>query len=256
MKKILILSIAVLVVGAFAYTANASHSWGNYHWGRTANPLTLKLGDNMSSSWDTYLGVASADWSASSVLDTTVVAGLSNPKNCKAILGRIEVCNSKYGNNGWLGIAQIWASGSHITQAVTKMNDTYFNTRSYNTPAWRQFVVCQEIGHTFGLDHQDENFGNANLGTCMDYTDRPVDNMHPNPHDYEQLEAIYAHLDSIDTATGDTPPTQGKGKPAVDLDNPSAWGKMIKESPDKKTAVYERDLGNGEKVFTHVIWAE
>jgi hypothetical protein len=58
-----------------------------------------------------------------------------------------------------------------------------------------------EIGHTFGLDHQDENFSNPNLGTCMDYTSDPdgPSNEHPNAHDDQQLETIYAHLDASTT---------------------------------------------------------
>src|SRR5688572_31754287 len=52
---------------------------------------------------------------------------------CRPTAGRIEVCNAAYGNNGWLGIAQIWISGAHITQGTTKLNDTYFNTDTYNT---------------------------------------------------------------------------------------------------------------------------
>jgi len=82
----------------------------------------------------------------------------------------VEVCNAAYGTNGWLGVAQIWVSRRHIVQGTTKVNDTYFSTGKYNTPAWRQMVMCQEVGHTFGLVHQDENFNNTNLGTCMDYT--------------------------------------------------------------------------------------
>ena len=53
------------------------------------------------------------------------------------------------------------------------MNDSYFNTAKYNTPAWRRLVMCQEVTHDFGLDHQDEIFNNANLGSCMDYTNDP-----------------------------------------------------------------------------------
>ena len=59
-------------------------------------------------------------------------------------------------------------------------------------------MICQEIAHDFGLDHQDENFSNPNLGTCMDYTsdpEGPPSNEHPNQHDYDQLESIYSHLD-------------------------------------------------------------
>src|SRR3989344_8633888 len=154
-------------------SASADHSWGPYHWARTANPFTLKLGDNVSSAWDSYLRTASTKWSLSSVLDTSVVSTLSN-RNCRATLGRVEVCNRTYGQNGWLGIASIWITGgTHITQGTVKLNDTYFNTSTYNKPAWRRLVVCQEIAHDFGLDHQDEVFNNANLGSCMDYTNDP-----------------------------------------------------------------------------------
>ena len=94
-----LIAVALFSVGVFAVGAYATHSWGNYHWARTANPLVLKLGDNVSSSWDAYLAAASSDWNASSVLSTTVVPGRANPKNCRATSGRVEVCNSKYGNN-------------------------------------------------------------------------------------------------------------------------------------------------------------
>lgn len=253
-KKIVLVSFFALVittVGSFAYTASANHSWGNYHWARTANPFTLKLGDNLTSNWDAYLAVASTDWSLSDVLDTSVVPGSTNPKNCKAVSGRVEICNSKYGNNGWLGIASIWASGEHITQGTVKMNDTYFNTAKYNTTAWKNLVMCQEIGHTFGLDHQDENFDNPNLGTCMDYTSNPEMNQYPNQHDYDMLGTIYAHLDSGTTISQ----TPSSNRQEVDHSDPSTWGKEIRTSSDGHGALYERNLGNGNKVFTFVVWA-
>ncbi|MEK7215504.1 MAG: hypothetical protein AAB289_07915, partial [Chloroflexota bacterium] len=58
----------VPLLGADAPRAEADHSWGNYHWARTANPFTLTLGDNVSSAWDSYLATASTDWSLSVVL--------------------------------------------------------------------------------------------------------------------------------------------------------------------------------------------
>lgn len=209
---------AGLVLATLATTvpAQASHSWGTYHWARTANPFSLKLGDSVSAQWDAYLSEASSDWTASSVLNTTIVAGSAgNLRRCAPPKGRIEVCNTTYGNNGWLGIAGITVSGGHITSAYVKLNDTYFNSGAYNTPGWRRMVMCQEIGHAFGLDHQDEAFDNANLGTCMDYTDNPLgppDNQHPNQHDYDQLETIYAHLDASTTIKQET--AGGPGKPS------------------------------------------
>jgi len=163
------------------------------------------------------------------------------------------VCNATYGSTGWLGVAQIWISGTHITQGTVKLNDSYFNTATYNKPEWRQLVTCQEVGHTFGLDHQDENFSNANLGTCMDYTNNPLgppSNTDPNKHDYDELATIYSHADSFTTVGA----TNRSAAPAV-LDHPSEWGQLMKVSHGGKTQIFERDFGNGQRVVTFVIWA-
>ena len=255
MKRLLFFVLLLLL----PFTVSATHSWGGYHWARTSNPFTLKLGDNVTTAWDAYLGEASSDWSASSVLDTTIVGG-NGGKSCRPTAGLIEVCNKKYGKNGWLGLAQIWITGGeHITQATAKMNDTYFNTARYNTPPWRRMVMCQEIAHGFGLDHQA--FGNPNMGTCMDYTsdpDGPPSNEHPNAHDYEMLETIYAHLDDFSTVDQTTSSGQTHGgQPAFVnalLDDPSEWG--TKHKDNGYVALFERDFGGGNKVLTYVIWAK
>lgn len=254
MKTYAITLGAFAVAFSFAGVAYADHSWGGYHWARTANPLVLTLGDGVkTAAWDAALTQASSDWSLSSVLDTSVVGSLVNPKNCRATSGRVEVCNSKYGKNGWLGIAQIWVTGGeHITQGTVRLNDTYFNTSPYNTSAWRNLVMCQEIGHTFGLDHQDEDFANANLGSCMDYTSDPNTNQHPNAHDYEELETIYAHLDSINTAKATTGVERARD---VDVSERSEWGKEVRHNSRGNSSVYRRNLGEGEEVFTFVVWA-
>lgn len=252
------IALIILLAAGIAVVASANHSWGGYHWARTANSFTLKLGDNVSNVWDQYLSLASGDWSLSEILDTTIVAGATSPKICKAVKGRVEVCNSKYGNNGWLGIASIWVSGSHIAQGVVKMNDTYFNTAKYNTSSWRQFVMCQEVGHTLGLDHQDENFSNSNLGTCMDYTNDPdgslynqLSNLNPNQHDYDMLKTIYEHLDTSTTVAQPA----SSSFPDINHSDPGAWGKEIRKSGDGRASLYELDLGKGRKVFTFVFWA-
>jgi hypothetical protein len=262
-KKTLFTLFVILLLGTFAQSASATHSWGGYHWARTVNPLSLKLGSNLTSSWSSFLQTASSDWSQSDVLDTTVVAGGAKG-NCQPTSGRVEVCNKTYGNNGWLGLAQIWITGgTHITQGAVKLNDTYFNTSTYNNPNERLHVMCQEVGHTFGLDHQSTNGSSQN--TCMDYFSNTGANAgsslstHPNQHDHDELGIIYTHLDSTNTASLST--GGGNGKPAsvgqdIDLNGPSAWGKAVSQDARGKNSLYERDLGNGEKLFTFVIWAQ
>lgn len=234
-------------------TAQATHSWNGYHWARTSNPFTLKLGDNVSSVWKASLAGASSDWTASTVLDTSVVAGSTRPKNCRPTAGRVEVCSAAYGSTGWLGVASISVTGgTHITQGTVKLNDTYFNTAQYNTPAWRNLVTCQEVGHTFGLAHQDENFNNANLGTCMDYTNDPSTNQHPNQHDYDQLVTIYSHTDATTTVGAALPP--GSSAVAVGNDERS-WGRLVEGSRAEGHSTHVRDLGNGNLIITNVTWA-
>ena len=249
-NKLLVAAAASALV---ATPAVADHSWSIYHWARTANPFTLKLGNNVGPNWQTYLAEASRDWSRSRVLDTEVVGGLArNVQSCPATAGRIEVCSAAYGQNLWLGIAQIWIEGGHIVQGTARMNDSYFNMTRYNTPAWRRLVMCQEIAHAFGLDHQDEAFDNPNLGTCMDYTsdpDGPPSNEHPNRHDYEQLETIYEHVDST-TTVGQSAASAGMSGGL----GPTEWGRPVASYADGRPRVYERDLGSGRRMVTFVFW--
>jgi hypothetical protein len=243
MRKVVLVSVAAaLTWGALSSAAVASHAWSTYHWARTANPFTIKLGDNVTSAWDSYLSMASSDWSADTAgnpLNTTVVTGVTKPRNCRPTSGRVEVCNAAYGYTGWLGMAQIWLSGGHIVQATSKMNDSYFSSPTYNTRAWRAHVMCQEVGHTFGLDHQDES--GADLGTCMDYASNPdLDNMHPNAHDYEQLAAIYAHTDGTATIGA---ATTNAGRGLV----------VRRDRVDRSTIVDH--FSNGTKRVTEIYWA-
>ena len=249
-------------VAALATPASANHSWGGYHWARTANPLTVQLGDNVDSRWDSYLRTTQSDWNQSTVIESPLVAGSTNPKNCRGVAGTIQVCNSTYGNTGWLGIASISITGgTHITQGTVKLNDTYFNTAKYNTPAWRNMVSCQEVGHTYGLDHQDENFNNTNLGTCMDYTNDPsgtagtngsLNNEHPNAHDYDELLTIYGHRDSTTTVAFRANAAGAFGDPG---DSPRDWGRAIHFDSLGRPDMFQRVDGPGLMTLTHVFWA-
>src|SRR5213593_2466381 len=93
-----------------------------------------------------------------------------------------------------------------------------------------QHVICQEIGHTFGLDHQDES--GISLNTCMDYyhntSASDTKSTHPNKHDYDELATIYAHLDSTTTVgqTSKMPAEIAQG----DFSSRNSWGKLVSQS--------------------------
>jgi hypothetical protein len=207
-SRILLAAAATAAIAAVSVPAAfANHSWNGYHWARTANPFTVKLGNNLTTTeWRSHLSQTSSDWSRSTVLDTSIVAGQARNKNCRPTSGRDEICNGNYGNNGWLGVATIWLqSGTkHIVQGTVKVNDYYLGpgaTYQYNNSAEREHVMCQEVGHTFGLDHQSTS--GASLNTCMDYyhntSASDTRSTTPNQHDYDELVTIYTHLDSTST---------------------------------------------------------
>jgi hypothetical protein len=53
--KVLVAAAALGAIFIFPTGSSANHQWGNYHWARTSNPFTIKLGDSVSSGWDIYL---------------------------------------------------------------------------------------------------------------------------------------------------------------------------------------------------------
>lgn len=267
-RPLAVIAMVLAILIGNAGPVQASHAWSTYHWATKVVPFTLQVGDNMTAAdWKSYLATASADWSSvaydgqtdqfgnvvKNPLRTTIVAGASN-KRCSATSGRVEVCNGKYGQNGWLGLAQIWLSGGHIVQGTAKMNDTYFSTATYNNPNEKLHVVCQEVGHTFGLDHQSTD--GTSLNTCMDYFSNTGANAtstastHPNLHDYGQLTAIYNHLDATNSYTSAAAATGFGGAAGADGHGTPAGASKAKGS------WYIQDLGNGRALVTHIYWAD
>ena len=256
-KNILIKSALAAAIAAISLTASATHSWGGYHWARTSNPFTIKVGNNLTASdWRASLAQTSSDWnSGNSPLNTALVTGTSN-KRCSMVVGTIQVCNGTYGRNGWLGLASINISGGeHITQGSAKMNDTYFNTATYNNPNEKLHVVCQEVAHAFGLDHQSTD--GSSQDSCMDYFSNTGANAtstlstKPNAHDFAQLSTIYTHLDSSTTIAA---MTALAARTSAVSNDPSSWGVLVRQSANGRSSTYERIEANNSKTVSHVYW--
>jgi len=250
----------VVALGALIFSGNclADHSWSTYHWARTTLSFDLTVVNSTTSDWTPYVSDAMNDWSMSTKLNMVEEEGDKSAnirRRCRAPKGKLRICNDTYGNNGWLGIAGISIDGSgHITKGYTKLNDTYFSPSYedgyYYTPAWKQSVACQELGHNIGLDHQDENFHNQSLFSCMDYQDPPFE--FPNDHDFEQLESIYEHLDSSDSDDGTCNAPPGKGCNKAGAKNNNGWGKSMGRRGNAE--VFIRTDQQGIRHLTHVTW--
>ena len=253
-RALFVLGLALtLVVSTSAF---AGHAWSNYHWKKTGSTVNLTLGDNVSGVWDGHLSASEADWDQSTVLTLSIGPGGTRARQCKPTAGRVEVCNAAYGNNGWLGLAQIWLSGGHISQGVAKMNDSYFMYVSE-----KRHVMCQEVGHTFGLSHTSEDGSSQN--TCMDYyqntSDSDMTSTTPNAHDFSVLSSIYSHTDAA--ALSPAVQSLASGFGYIDFTGGiETMGEEVFRSADGRGRVYRLDFGTnsaGEDIelLTHVYLA-
>ena len=42
----------------------------------------------------------------------------------------------------------------------------------------------------------------------------------------------------------------------IELEGPRQWGKLVRASRNNRVQVFEADFGRGQKVITHVFWAD
>ena len=207
------LAVAIAAATLAVSTAFASHSWNNYHWARTTSEFTLQVIDSTTPDWDDELTQTVSDWSTSSVINLSITAHDDSSrirKRCPMVSGKVRVCNASYGGTGWAGLASInLDSNGHISQGTAKMNDFYSMSADF-----RNHVMCQEVGHTFGLGHTSEDGSTQN--TCMDYSNSPT-STRPNAHDYAQLSTQYAHLDSYNSYSSSLASSTATKSPAGDM---------------------------------------
>lgn len=271
MKKLVLF---LVMASTISPSAMATHSWGGYHWARTTTSFDLAVINSTTSDWDGYVAQATSDWSVSTVLnmveDTNGDTSSKTRRQCSAPTGMVRICNLAYGNNGWLGIAGISIdSRGHIVSGYTKLNDTYFDPGYaggyYYNDLWRQAVTCQELGHDIGLGHQDENFNNDPLYTCMDYQDPPY--AYPNAHDYDELGIIYGHTDTYDSYAGapvagggggggacNSPVGKGCNKSPPVSNGDIGWGMSLGRRGNSET--FLRIDPDGTRHLTHVTWTK
>lgn len=263
--------IVVALLSVIPMPVAASHGWGKYHWKRTSSAIKyIPFRRYVSSIWVTRYNTAIADWRKSAmtkIRPKTTFIGPAN-KSCPMATGQGSVCDGLYGSTGWLGLATIYiAPGNHISRGMARQNNTYFKTKAYNTVAWRQFVICQEIGHIFGLAHVNEIFNNPNTGSCMDYTNDPdggpggasntdKNNMHPNAHDYALINSRHLHIGFVEPERAwrptDMPVAMDAYRAPITLPQ---FGSLVWSANGGRTQRYEVEFGGGWKVANWVIWA-
>ncbi len=222
MRTMITALIAILGLLAVATVASADHSWSVYHWpGDNLNPT---FGDKTTSSlYDVPAGVR--EWAD---LGTLIQPGMVTGGKADIKVGESVIRSSSF-----LGLAGVYLdSDGHITKAEIVLN-TRLIVELYgpNSQDIADHVLCQEIGHVLGLDHNRVDDSSPGDYTCMnDSRDTLGLYTSPNVHDTDQLNVIYGHTD----------PNSGGDEGGPDCS---------KNSNAKKCR-----SGDGQWVTVHVFW--
>ena len=189
------------MMGTDPFAGSSVDSGGNgtvYRW-RSNNGkggLKLEILNALDDDWQPFFAQAVSDWESGTPdalsLSTTQV---SVESACSQVEGKMKVCNGNYGDTGWRGINElILTSTKKIVSSVAKMNTFYLDRRASNDD--KQYTMCHEIGHGFGLPHTDENFMNNALGNCLDYSNNPSPNLKPGQINFDKLVKVYGEVGS------------------------------------------------------------
>ena len=159
--------------GDYGQGANAS-DFQRWKIGKNKKGLKLTLINGLSENWHDHFYQAIEDWNEAGALDLSTVMDNEGPPCEKHTRGMVKTCNGDYGNTDWTGLNELLFENGWIVSSVAMMNENYLrNARDVE----RQYVMCHELGHAWGLPHRDEIVGNRDLGTCLDYTLKPQNNM-------------------------------------------------------------------------------
>ncbi len=180
MRKALALGAgALLAMGLMAF-----HLWSGYHW-PTGSLSPAGKDRTRSVLYDVTAGVQ--EWQA-----------LGTPIQPTEAGGKADITVKEASSTIWLGLARIFIDGEgHISKG-----EVLLNTRALATfgPAAADHVLCQEIGHVLGLDHN-----RTTVISCMNDQAPLGSATSPDAHDAETLNFIYAHLDGSEEPTTDDP---------------------------------------------------
>jgi hypothetical protein len=149
------------------FQQEGDHLDGSHTWASNGKGLELMIVNALEDHWHTYLNQSIQQWdngSPDSLTLSTRMSGSTIPDmDCAPMTGLLKVCNGNYGRTAWKGINHAFFDNTgHIYASTAQMNEYFLSSSASH--ADKQYTMCHELGHGFGLDHTDENLYNINQG--------------------------------------------------------------------------------------------
>ena len=232
-----------------------------------ANPFTLKTGDNVDSKWDAYLDEAIARLDRGCASSTGQGGRRGEAEELPADgRARSKSCNRDLRQHRLAGIAQIWITGgTHITQGDHEAERHYFNTADVqhagvapprDVPGDRARFRTRSPGRGLRQSRtSDRAWTTRAIPTAAAHTVRATSTRTRTTS--SRSATIYAHLDSTThgrrgVAAGSSPAGDDRSR----VRGPGQWGRLRQVDPERSRPDLELDFGDGQKIMTHVFWAD
>lgn len=219
-RKSVFVAASLLIAGLVGSAAAQAHQWGC--WIQADRNVRSRNTSSLASA-------AISDWNNQTILNISSVSSGEETYSFAA--------NS--GNTGWGGLATITNySGCTILRATAQLN-TYY---SWSTNGARG-VFCQEIGHTFGLDH-------SNDGGCMGGGYWYDINTHYTlvSHNINDIGSMYANRASTNPGVPTVGPEAGAPRfHAYWRNNPRSLGEATRLSSEVVVATVT-DVAEGDAI--------
>ncbi|GKZ00089.1 hypothetical protein MPSEU_000962300 [Mayamaea pseudoterrestris] len=171
-------------------------------WRSDGSGLALEVVRATEESWYDFFYHAVDQWDQGTPDALTLSTSATDYDfSCTPLNYKLKVCNGDYGDTRWKGINKVLLMDGYIFASAARMNEYYLKGTDDDQ---KTYTMCHEVGHGFGLPHSDENFYNADLGNCMDYTNNPSVNMQPDVTNFEFLAQLYGTVPGSATLPPET----------------------------------------------------
>jgi hypothetical protein len=163
--------VVAAVVPMFLSSAKADWVWNTgYLWNGNA-PLRLTVVSNADATWTQRLTQSAAQWSNSGVVNVSVGGS-----------GKIALYDGYYGTSRPCAWTQYWQHNGNISHDAIYMNETCLASW---TDYWKQYALCQELGHAIGLPDHDTT---PTVASCMAPS---LSGTAPSTDDFAELTQLY-----------------------------------------------------------------